>query len=72
MNERATNKDFASASRGVETEKEKQMNRVKSVEQTMMSLQLEQKKLVAEFDKIPENAKTIAQRRRREELDREI
>ena len=38
----------------------------------MMSLQLEQKKLTAEFDKIPENAKTIAQRRRKEELDREI
>lgn len=28
--------------------------------------------LQAEFDKIPDNAKTIAQRRRREELDTEI
>ena len=33
---------------------------------------MERDKFKAEFDKIPENAKTIAQRRRREDLEREL
>ena len=33
---------------------------------------MEKKKLGMEFDKIPENAKTIAQRRRKGDLEREI
>ena len=33
---------------------------------------MEKKKLNMEFDKIPESAKTIAQRRRRGDLEREI
>lgn len=32
MNERATNKDFGSAARGIETEKEVHMKKVKTVE----------------------------------------
>lgn len=38
----------------------------------MLQLNLEKDRYKAEFDKIPENAKTIAQRRRREELEREL
>lgn len=48
------------------------MEQVKGIEQNLLNLQMEQGKLVREFDRIPENAKTIAQRRRKEELDREI
>ena len=33
---------------------------------------MERDRYKAEFEKIPENAKTIAQRRRREELEREL
>ena len=33
---------------------------------------MEKDKYKAEFNKIPENAKTIAQRRRREDLEREL
>jgi predicted nucleic acid-binding Zn-ribbon protein len=35
-------------------------------------LNIERDKYKAEYDKIPENAKTIAQRRRREDLEREL
>ena len=48
------------------------MEQVKGIEQNLLNLQMEQGKLVREFDRIPENAKTMAQRRRKEELDREI
>ena len=48
------------------------MEQVKGIEQNLLNLQMEQGKLVREFDRIPENAKTIAQRRRKEDLDREI
>ena len=48
------------------------MEQVRNIEQSLLGLQLEQKKLVSEFDRIPENAKTMAQRRRKEELEREI
>ena len=37
-----------------------------------MQLNMEKDKYKNEFDKIPENAKTIAQKRRREELEREL
>ena len=37
-----------------------------------MQLNMERDKFKNEFDKIPENAKTIAQKRRREELEREL
>ena len=37
-----------------------------------MQLNMERDKYKNEFDKIPENAKTIAQKRRREELEREL
>ncbi|CDW71884.1 cop9 signalosome complex subunit 7b [Stylonychia lemnae] len=53
-------------------EREQKMEQVKNIEQNLLSLQLDQKKLQGEFDRIPESAKTIAQRRRKEELDREI
>lgn len=33
---------------------------------------MERDKFKNEFDKIPENAKTIAQKRRREDLEREL
>ncbi len=37
-----------------------------------MHLQMEQRKFMAEFDKIPENSRTIAQRRRKQDLEREL
>lgn len=43
-----------------EKEKERRMEQVRNIEQSLLGLQLEQKKLVSEFDRIPENAKTMA------------
>jgi predicted nucleic acid-binding Zn-ribbon protein len=37
-----------------------------------LQLNLERDKFKNEFDKIPENPKTIAQKRRREDLEREL
>lgn len=37
-----------------------------------MQLNMERDKFKNEFEKIPENAKTIAQKRRREDLEREL
>ena len=51
---------------------EKRVEQAKNIETNLLNIQIEQKKLQAEFDKIPESAKTIAQRKRREELEREI
>jgi len=53
-------------------EVDKRVQQVKTLESSLLGMQLEQKKLQAEFDKIPDGAKTIAQRRRKEELEREI
>lgn len=38
----------------------------------MYQLNLERDKFKNEFDKIPENPKTLAQKRRREDLEREL
>jgi predicted nucleic acid-binding Zn-ribbon protein len=45
---------------------------VATIEQNLLQLNLERDRFKNEFDKIPENPKTIAQKRRREELDREL
>ena len=50
---------------------EKQQN-VDNVESKLLQLNLDKDKFKAEYDKIPENAKTIAQRRRREFLEQEL
>lgn len=43
------------------------------MESQLLSLQLEQKKLQAELDKVPESGhRTMVQRRRREELERDL
>lgn len=51
---------------------DKKVKQVQNIESNLLQLNLERDKYKAEFDKIPENAKTIAQRRRREELEREL
>lgn len=51
---------------------EKEQTAIKNIEANLLNLQMEKKKLGMEFDKIPENAKTIAQRRRKGDLEREI
>ena len=45
---------------------------MQNIETNLLQLNLERDKYKAEFDKIPENAKTIAQRRRKEELEIEL
>lgn len=42
------------------------------MEKQLLDMQLDQNRLQAEFDRIPDNAKTIAQRRRKAELEREL
>lgn len=51
---------------------EKEQATIQNIENNLLNLQMENKKMVMEFDKIPENAKTIAQRRRKGDLEREI
>lgn len=48
------------------------MQTIKKIETNMLNLQMERKRMNAEFEKIPESAKTIAQRRRKSDLEREI
>lgn len=45
---------------------------LQNVENNLLQLNLDRDKYKAELDKIPENAKTIAQRRRREFLEQEL
>ena len=42
------------------------------MENNLLQLNMERDKYKNEYDKIPENPKTIAQKRRREELEREL
>lgn len=51
---------------------EKEQQAIKNIEANLLNLQMEKKKLSNEFDKIPDSAKTIAQRRRKGDLEREI
>ena len=53
-------------------EHEKRQRQLQNIESNLLQLNLERDRYKAEFEKIPENAKTIAQRRRREELEREL
>lgn len=39
---------------------EKRVEQAKNIETNLLNIQIERKKLQAEFDKIPESAKTIA------------
>ena len=39
---------------------DKRVAQVKNIEQSLMKMQLDQRRLQAEFDKIPDGAKTIA------------
>ena len=52
--------------------KEYQDYSVKNLENTLLQLQIEKKKLEDEFAKLPEHAKKIAVRRRREEVETEL
>jgi predicted nucleic acid-binding Zn-ribbon protein len=51
---------------------EQEQSAIKNIETNLLNLQMEKKKLSMEFDKIPDSAKTIAQRRRKGDLEREI
>jgi predicted nucleic acid-binding Zn-ribbon protein len=51
---------------------EQEQNVIKNIETNLLNLQMEKKKMSMEYDKIPESAKTIAQKRRRADLEREI
>lgn len=53
-------------------EYERRERQVINVEGNLLQLNLERDKFKNEFDKIPENPKTIAQKRRREDLEREL
>ena len=48
------------------------LEQVKGVESQLMKLQIERDMALVEFNKLPEHSRTQAQRRRREELDREL
>ena len=45
---------------------------IRNIETNLMQLNIDKDKYKAELEKIPENAKTIAQRRRREFLEQEM
>ena len=51
---------------------DKKQKQLQNIEANLLQLNLEKDKYKAEFDKIPDNAKTIAQRRRKEDLEREL
>ena len=53
-------------------EYERKQRQIGTIEGNLLQLNLERDKFKNEFDKIPENPKTIAQKRRREDLEREL
>lgn len=54
------------------TARSAKLEQVKGVENQLMKLQIERDMALVEFNKLPEHSKTQGQRRRREELDREL
>jgi len=51
---------------------DKKQQQIQNIENNLLQLNMEREKYQNEFNKIPESAKTIAQRRRRDDLEREI
>lgn len=51
---------------------EQEQESIKKIEKNLMNLQIEQKKLQMEADKIPDTSRTIVQRNRKQDLEREI
>lgn len=51
---------------------ERRERQIGNIESNLYQLNLERDKFKNEFDKIPENPKTLAQKRRREDLEREL